>query len=496
MAEPAPGGTPPFALGIDLGTSAARAYLFDATGANLGGARIPVAWSVGTDGGIQLDPDRLVDAVAEAIDAVLRVLAFRARPIVAVGVSTFWHSLVGVDAAGRPVTPLLPWGDRRAAGAAAAFLAELDGRAVQRRTGAPLHPAYLPARLRWLRRAEPEAWERAATWLTVGDYLTLRLFGQVRTDLSIASATGLLDQRRLDWDAELLGAVGLSAERLPPIAPPDYQFRGLLPDFARRWPRLAEVPWQPPLGDGACASFGSGAAGPDTLALSLGTSGAIRALVPGQPDVPPELWRYLHGPAHSFLGGAVSNGGNVFAWLRRILALPDEDRLEEELRRRPPAGHGLTMLPFIAGERSPGWPLDARGLIAGLSVGTDAVDLVRAGLEAVAFRMALVYRALSRHLPGPRTLIASGGALARSSVWGGILADVLGQPLHRSHEPEASCRGAAILALRAAGHETQGPAPRLERIDFDPARHEHYAAALERHAALEAAATEWWEFNG
>jgi gluconokinase len=170
------------------------------------------------------------------------------------------------------------------------------------------------------------------------------------------------------------------------------------------------------------------------------------------------------------------------------LRLPDDAALEDALASRAPDAHGLTVLPFLAGERAPGWRGDKRGVIAGLSLHTDPLDIVHAALEAVALRLALVYALLAPHAARPHVIVASGGGVTRSRTWSRMVADALGHAIAWSHEPEATSRGAALLALDAlAARPVLGAARASLDEEFvpDPARHARYVAALQRQAALD-----------
>src|SRR6202035_4109439 len=190
------------------------------------------------------------------------------------------------------------------------------------------------------------------------------------------------------WDPEMLAVAGIDPDALPRID--DGAAPGLVAPYAARWPALARVPWHPARGDGACSNVGSDCADPGRIALNVGTSAALRVgrrepVGPHEPT-PGGLWRYRVDAARAIVGGATSEGGNVLAWCRKALALPaDEAALEEIIRTPTLADHGLTALPFLAGERSPGWRPDARAALAGLSLDTGAGAIMRALLEAVAF---------------------------------------------------------------------------------------------------------------
>jgi len=476
-------------LALDVGTSSTRARVFDEHGRGLPGVEGHVGYEPHTtpDGGVELDADALLDAVARAVDECLAAAGAQVDRIAAVGASVFWHSLLALDHDGRPLTPVLTWADTRSAAAARTLRREHDERAVHRRTGAPIHSAFFAAKIRWLRQARPEIVGRAARWCGFAELLQARLTGSLQCSLSMASGTGLLDQERGDWDAEMLEAAGITAGALPPID--DAARPRLSAEWAGRWPALARVPWYPAYGDGACSNVGSDCRDPGRVALNVGTSAALRVVLPEpvgpHAATPRGLWRYRVDGGRALVGGATSEGGNVLACCRKVLALPPGDAaLEEALARRPADGHGLTALPFLAGERSPGWRPEARAAVAGLSLGTDAVDIARALLEAVAFRLAEVYDRLRPLAASDHRVVGSGGAFRHSPAWAQIIADALGVPIALGGDPEASGRGAALLTLETLGVEAPPPAEPARIFHPDPAHHARYRAARQRQSRL------------
>jgi gluconokinase len=288
----------------------------------------------------------------------------------------------------------------------------------------------------------------------------------------------LLKRRTLKWDGEWLGGLPLAEEQLSPLVDVDQPLHGLQSDWAARWPVLKNIPWFPAIGDGAAANVGSDCSGPERLALTIGTTGAMRVVLSNPPEtIPPGLWLYRLNREYALLGGATAEGGNVFAWLSNTLQLPPN--VEDELAQLPPAAHGLTVLPFIAGERAPGWRDGARAVISGLTRDTRPIDILQAGLEGVAYRFALLYRSLTSYLLAEHHVIASGSALLSSPAWMQMMADVLGRPLAALGEKEATSRGVALLALRALG---QQPPP----ADVGPL----YRPNSQHHAVYQAALAE------
>lgn len=472
-------------LAVDIGTSGVRASLFDDQGLEIDGATVRKQQTITEIGELDVtDAEANFELVTQTIDSLLDQPRQNTQ-IQLIAISCFWHSLMGVDSQGSATTPVFGWADTQAAAAVKELRNRFDESAVHLRTGCRFHPSYWPAKLLWLRSNDPQAIASTRRWLSFGEYVVLRLSGETKASVSMASGTGLFDQRLLEWDQELTELLGIQVESLPEISSTGQASSRLTAEFAARWPALGEARICPPIGDGAANTIGSGCTTREQAALMIGTSGAMRVLYEGKPpdELPAALWCYRADRKRVIVGGALSDGGGLYRWVRQLL-LPndDSDSIEAALEILEPDAHGLTVLPFWAGERSTGWSTEARGGILGLSLGTQPIEILRAAMEGIAFRFALMAKALERLAPGA-TIIASGTALRSSPVWTQIIADVLGRSVTLSEPREASVRGAALLALEGAGkiHSIAGLPVRAERT-FEPnmSRHRHYLKGLER----------------
>src|ERR1051325_3786166 len=468
-----------FLLSIDAGTSGVRAALFDECGAFVPGAqtRNHRAFTTVSDFA-ELNADQIV---AEVITTIDELLANFTGQIDLIAISAFWHSLICIDADGLPTTPLLAWADTRAAKYANTLRENFDEHEAHARTGCRFHSSYWPAKLQWLEHEQHEKFLKTRCWLGFAEYLCLRLFGDVATSVSMASATGLFNQRECEWDRELVRAVGIPPDTLPEIKS---QLNARLSDaFASRWPVLAQARLVTIAGDGAANNIGAGCSTKDRIALMIGTSGAMRVAFAGEPPVElaPALWSYRATKERVVVGGALSDGGGLIQWLSESLKID-----EGEVGALEPDAHGLTVLPFWSGERSTGWSSDARGAIFGLRQKTTPVEIVRATLEAIAYRFALIARALDQVAPNA-TIVASGNALRSSPVWLQIIADVLGRPLLLGGSAEASSRGAALLALEAVGKiaTIEEDSISVDQVFVpDMSRHARYQQGLARQEEL------------
>jgi gluconokinase len=415
------------------------------------GAHLPYRVHATPDGGAEIDPEELAQHAIDCLDELHRQVRQSGFRIAAVAGSAFWHSFCGVDQGGKPTLPILHLLDTRSA----AEVARVPD--THASTGCVPHSSYWPAKLLWLARNRPAEFHATDRWLSFPEYLFEKLFGETSVSTSMASATGIWNQIGNNYDYAALSALPIRREQLADPSTMDRPLHTLRDEYSRMWPAYSNIPWFPAIGDGAANHIGSGCLTQYQFSLMVGTTGAMRVLVPAVTTIPPGLWCYRLDPHRAILGGALSNGGEVYAWLKRTLTLPKES--EARLETAEPGSHGLTMLPFLAGERSPYWRADLRGVIAGISLATGPFEILHASLESVALRFRDIYSALSAAIGAPAEVIASGGALLHSPAWTQMMADTLGRPVVASTELEASCRGAALYAL-----ERLGAIPELEAL--------------------------------
>ncbi|MFZ5869059.1 MAG: gluconokinase [Actinomycetota bacterium] len=443
-------------IGLDVGTTAAKAVAFGigSPWRHVAVREYPLlepapGWQV-------QDP---ASVLAAAASAVAECSAAAARSdVLAVCVSTAMHGLVGLDAGVRPVTPLVTWADARAHEQAAWLRTTDDADRLHRVSGTPIHPMTPLTKLMWFARNDPETCARVRWWAGLKDLVLHWLTGTLATELSSASATGLLDARSGTWSPQALDLAGITADQLPPVLPTTSTL-GLAADAARRVGLPRGTPVVVGAGDGPLGNVGTGALTPGVAGLSLGTSGAVRMLVPAPPaDLDRSLFCYAVTEDAWVVGGAVSNGGIVVRWATRALApdlvaAPDGPSADEQLLDLagsvPPGSDGLLMLPYLLPERAPLWDPDLPGAYLGLRHGHTRAHLARAAVEGVALQLSTIVEALDGIEP-VTTVRATGGAL-RSTLWTSVLASAMDRPLVCVGDAEGSALGAAALGLFALG---------------------------------------------
>ena len=431
---------------IDIGSSSVKALLFDHQANALASVSRSWAFETTPPGASTIEAAQAQQTVEACIDEILT--RHPDAPIEAVAFDTFVGNVLGVDGRGRAITPVFTYADTRSSDDVLTLQQQVDTREMHRRTGCMHHTAYQPARLHWLRRVDPALFSAADQWLDVGTYLYRQWFGESPCSYSVASWSGMFNRAALDWDARWLDTLELPKSALPPLADFTEARRGLIAPYATRWRRLCDVPFFLPIGDGAAANVGSGCVDPSRVALSLGTTAALRVASAAElPTVPYGLWGYRIDKRLHLIGGATTEGGSIFRWARETLWIESLESAEGALLARDADAHGLTFLPLLAGERSPGWAVDATGTIDGLRLSTTPLDLLQAALEAVALRLAIIADQLD--IPGA-TVVGSGGAL--TPLWSQIIADALDHPLHvLDPDTQITARGTAILTLHALG---------------------------------------------
>ncbi len=479
-------------LAVDIGSSSVKAGLFDSHARSVTGVEASVSHTqtVASDGTSEEDADQIRTATEQAIDSVLAKAGDLTSDIIGVGFDCMSSTVLGVDKNGDAITPVYTYADTRSAPDVDRLRNELNVPVIYDRTGVMQHTSYLPGRIRWLKRTQPDIADQIDKYVDVSTYIFSKWFGRnnVKASYCVSSWSGLLNRHDLEWDRGLLGRLGIGEGNLPELAPWSEPETGLTDDYAQRWPALADLPFLLAVGDGAAVNVGTGCVDETKVALTVGTTGAMRVLSEGPaPDVPTGLWAYRLGTSRTLLGGSFSEGGNVIQWALDNLKLPGIEQLNAALEKLQPATHGINVLPFIAGERATGWSTSATGVLDGIKVSTTPIEILQAMLESVAYRFAMVGELL---LPGVKSgyqMIASGGAIQNSPWWLQTMADVLGVSVGVSAEQQDTSRGTAVLALNALGiWDTLDDYPALIAETYEPnmANADVYASARERQAEL------------
>lgn len=453
---------PDYWVSVDMGTTAVKTLLVQTDGTVAASVSLEYPLYTPEPGAAELDPQELLQAAEQGLRELLKGQQVQAGQIRAVSFSAAMHSLMAVDEQGKPLTMLYTWADSRAADAAAALKQSKQGLELYHRTGVPVHPMSPLAKLIWLREAEPVIWQQTSKWIGIKEYMQHAWFGSYVVDYSLANATGLFHMESLTWDTQALQLAGVQEEQLSQPVSPETILRGLSPDKAEELGLLPDTPFVVGSSDGVLANLAADALRPGEAAISIGTSGAVRAAV-NRPltDENGRLFCYYLSEECWIVGGPVNNGGIVLRWIRDAVA----PREAEYARQRgiepyehfttlaqevPPGSEGLLFLPYLTGERAPYWNADQRGVFFGLSLQHDIRHIVRAAMEGVLYAIESIVEPLKSMTGDIHTIRASGG-FANSPFWCQMMADVLGIPVRIPESVEGSAIGAVKLAMLATG---------------------------------------------
>ena len=449
-------------IGVDIGTTATKAVVFDLRGRVVAHASVGYPLFTPTPVTAEQDPDEIYRAVIAALRDVVRGAGVAADDVACVAFSAAMHSLIAVDNEGNALTPSITWADNRAARWAERIRAEHDGLSIYRRTGTPIHPMSPLVKLAWLKDEQPQIFAAAERFIGIKEFVFHRLFDRYVVDHSIASASGLLNLEKLDWDDGALAAAGVTRERLSTLVPTTYRIDGAPRGVAAEIGLAAATPFVVGANDGSLSNVGVDAIRPGEVAVTIGTSGAMRTVVE-RPMTDPagRTFCYALTDGHWVIGGPVNNGGIVFRWVRDELAASESETakrlgidpyevLTRIAERVAPGSEGLIFHPYLTGERAPMWNPDLRGSFFGLAMHHRKEHMIRAVLEGVIYNLYSILPAMEELIGRVHSIKATGG-FARSGLWRQMMADVFDREVIVPESFESSCLGAAVLGLYALG---------------------------------------------
>lgn len=438
-------------LGVDIGTTSAKAVAFAETGEVLTNHSVPYDMLHPQPGYSEQDPDEIFEAVINSINKVLQKLA-PDIPLF-ISFSAAMHSLITIDENGKLLTNCIIWADNRSDLIAQKLRVSKEGNQFYHTSGVPIHSMSPLCKLLWLRENQPEIFHTAFKFIGIKEYIFYKLFNDFIVDTSIASATGLLNSKTLQWDNEILQYIGITASRLSTVvsAKTAFYYNNTIPGFSIS----QKVPFVAGASDGALSNLGTGATGSNTMAITIGTSGAARMVInASRTDSGMRTFCY-HLKDNLFIaGGANNNGAIVLQWLKESLLQTSEDYdgLFEQAKAIAPGSDGLLFLPYILGERAPIWNANAKGVYFGLTIQHTKAHLVRATLEGVIFSIYSIAKILSEQ--HEVTEIHASGGFAKSVLWLQLLADVSGIKVLVSDTIESAACGAVMLGAEALGIAT------------------------------------------
>jgi gluconokinase len=437
-----------YVLGIDIGTGSTKAVAVELGGKPLADAQEMYGFQSPKPGYHEQDPGQIWLAFSSCVKQVIEKLGERPK---AAGLSSALHSLIVVDEDGRALAPMMTWADNRSFEIAKKLRASAEGMAIYRATGTPLHAMSPLCKIIWLRQNEPQLFEQAARFISIKEYIWHKLFDEFAVDHSIASGTGMFDVLKLQWHPQSLALAGISAGRLSTPQPTSYTVKCPTGEI---FP--AGTPITIAASDGPLANLGSMADKPGIAAITIGTSGAVRAASDKPlPNDRAMTFSYILDE-HTFIcGGPTNNGGIALQWWIKNfgggdLSGKNYDVLFREIEGIPAGSEGLIFLPYLSGERAPIWDSESSGNFFGVRLAHTHAHFSRAVLEGICFALKDVLNAVEENSGLVKQVNISGG-FTKSKVWVQMLADITGKKLAIVQAEDASAVGAAMLAIKSAG---------------------------------------------
>lgn len=492
-------------IGIDIGTSSVKAIAFDPHMREIAHAAEEVKSHHDDAGAAEQDPKAVYLSVMNVLCSAAQEAQRQGFTVERVGLSAAMHSLIPVADNGAPLGPSLTWMDLRAREEASRLWQSEEGRAVYERTGTPVHPMTPLLKLMWMRKNQSDVFQKAAKFVSQKEWIWYQWFGEWRVDASIASATGLYNLRKANWDSGALELAAISAEKLSELVPTTYRKQGIHERQLLLAGILPETVFNIGASDGVLANLGVGAISSDMMALTIGTSCAIRA-ASATPITDPSTrsFCYVLSTDRFIAGGPSNSGGVVLDWLyNAVLSRNPTDHDPRKFVEMMNAAatvqcDDLLCLPYVAGERAPLWNADATGVFSGLRLHHTGPHLMRAAVEGIILNACWIARELF-HEPGqPHQIIASGKVLETEWIRQ-LTADIFGIPVLFLGAIDASVAGAALLANIATGDLTWQAAASLHtatrETNKQPERHEAYEKKFSRFRDLCNRLSDTWHSN-
>ncbi|KIA84790.1 gluconokinase [Flavobacterium sp. AED] len=429
-----------FYIGIDIGTTATKAVCFDKAGKVI--RQFTQSYPM-----YHPKPDWSIQKPNEILMAVLECIAEITKGIEPefISFSSAMQSIIAIDNTGKPITDAILWADNRAHSLAEALKESEQGKNFYQKTGIPIHTFSPMTKIAWLKENDATHFSKAHKFISIKEYIWHHLTGEYVIDSSMASGTGLMNIHTIKWESEILEFLKIEELQLSTIVSPTHQSKGLSDGFHYILGG----------GDGVLANLGTEAMETGRMALSIGTSGAVRLPV-DKPYIDSQMrTQCYHLMDNQYLKlGAVNNGAIVLQWLKESILKTNEsfEELFVQAETIPAGSEGLLFVPYLLGERAPIWDASAQGTLLGIRIIHTKAHLIRATLEGILFGLLSITEIL---LPDPEkrhetTIMASGG-FGKSELWLQMVADIFQMKVIVAETIEASAWGAVLIGFKATG---------------------------------------------
>jgi gluconokinase len=458
-------------IGIDIGTGSTKAVAIDANGKVIAASQSYYATDNPKPGYSEQDPETIWQAFVKCIHEIVKKL--KHVPI-SVSLSSAMHSLVVMDSNNKAITPLITWADTRSENIAEEIRSSAKGEKIYRATGTPIHSMSPLCKIKWIKENEPEIFSKAFKFISIKEFIWHRLFNNYEIDFSIASATGLFNIEKLQWNKPSLNLCGITSSFLSKPVFTNFIRKDLNKSIVAILKIPADTTFCIGASDGCLANIGTNAIKPGIAALTIGTSGAVR-IACNKPLVNYDamLFNYILDDKTFISGGPVNNGGDVVEWLFTVFLNNKHPSKKDytnffKLVKKVPAGcNGLLFLPYIYGERAPVWDEKASGVFLGIKSYHTTAHFLRAALEGICFALKNILEIIETSTI-PATQLNVSGGFVHSKIWVQILADITGKKLCLVQTEDASSIGAALLYMKASKKIDEYSSLRLNKVLISP----------------------------
>ncbi len=442
-----------YLLGIDIGSSAMKLALAHGDGIILQSATGHYPTHTAKPGWAEQNPDDWWATLRRELPGLLQRGGISAADIGAIGIDGYSWATVAIDRDGRALCPTPLWYDTRASDACRVIRERASEEAILALSGNPIHPNYALPKAFWLQENLPDMAAGLFAILSTNGYMAYRLTGEIATDVSQAYGYACYDVRHGTWSEAMADQLQIDPRWLPPIVPSDRVIGGVTPIAARETGLTPGTPVVAGGLDAACGTLGAGVFLPGQTQEQGGQAGGLSICTDTCAPTQGMILSHHVVPGHWLLQGGTVGGGGIMRWLSEVLYPEDAPEtgkarfsgMDALAATTPPGAEGLAFLPYMAGERSPIWDLNAKGVFFGLDYAKTRGHLVRAAMEGAAY--ALRHNIEAAGAPGAAiTELRSVGGAAGSAVWMRIKADITGKPIRPAGGDLATAKGALMVA--------------------------------------------------
>lgn len=424
-------------LGVDLGTSSCKSVVINDQAQILGFGNSNYPGNNTQEKWFKQSPEAILEGMIRSVNKAITSSNKPDSPCAGLSLGGALHSVMALDKFNNPISDILTWADGRAEEYAKRYQDKEESQVLYGQTGCPVHSMYPLYKIIWLHENSPQTKGRGVKFLSAKEYVFFRLTGKYWIDYNLASGTGLFNIKSFEWNPVSLKIANIDTSNLSTPYPPTKTHIGINSTLANKMGLSPDTPITLGSSDATNSNVGSGSFYSWQATLNIGTSGAYR-IISTDPilDLQARSWCYAVDQKHWLVGGAINNGGLVVTWLRNVLNrnLPDGakeysfDELFKLAESVEQGAEGLLCLPFLTGERSPGWLMNSRATFSGINLNHDLRHFTRAILEGVAYRLRSIDVVLEELGCQIKEIHASGGFI-KSPLWLQIMADILNKEI-------------------------------------------------------------------